>query len=239
LIALLVACSIASGQDAPPTPYERGLAALEAGDTEGALSAFREALASEPTTEHALAVAATLQERDALGEAIGLYDRLLAGELGVLTAAQSAAIADARTRAVERQGVLMVSVEGAGELRVELDGVAVGSVASGAVLTLRVDPGEHRVTGSNAAEVVVTVAASEERPVRLRIAPPPAPVRSVRMVPPETRPPPDESAPAWPWILGVTGGVLLAAGAIVLVVLLTADSGFSEGPIDNVTALRF
>jgi hypothetical protein len=240
VIALSIACSvaIASAQDAPAAEaYDRGLAALEAGDTDGALRAFREAFEVEPIPEHALAVAATLQEREALGEAIGLYDRLLAGELGPLTPAQIGAIAEARARASERQAVLTVTVEGARELPVELDGAVVGSVAAGAALTLRVDPGEHRVTGPRAEEpIVVTVGASERAAVRLRVASPPSP--SPRIVERATRPA-DDGAPPWPWIVLGTGGALLVAGAILAAVLLTGDAAFSEAPIENVTALRF
>lgn len=143
---VLLVAAHALAQDDAGRLYDEGVAALEAGESERALDLFRRAFELGPSTEHGLALAATLQQREQLTEAIDLYDRLLGGELGDLDADRTRAIEQARRQADRARAVLHVRVEG-DALDVEIEERPVGTVRRGAALTLRLDPGTHRIRG--------------------------------------------------------------------------------------------
>lgn len=174
-LVLLVANSALAQEDAD-TLYDEGVAALEAGESERALELFRGAFEASPTAEHGLALAATLQQRARLTEAIELYDRILDGELGELEPERASAIARARQLADRARAVVLVRVEG-DALDVEVERRPVGTVRRGAALTLRLDPGTYRIRGGVeghfGAPTSVELTRGEQREVTL--APPTMP----------------------------------------------------------------
>jgi len=211
-----------SGSDA----YAAGVTALERGESEVAERHFREAVAAEPRVPHALALAATLQERGAFVEAVTWYDRLAAGEFGPLQPAQAQAIAAARELADDQVVSLHVGVEGAPRARILVDAEEVGEVRAGHRLTVRVDPGTHLVRATldaRTAERELTLSGGADRVVSLRLpaAPPPPPSEPA---PPEEPDPLTEDVarrPAAPWVvLGLGLATLGAAAATGLVAQL-------------------
>lgn len=192
---------------APETAYEEGVAALEAGRTEVARAAFARAFEGRPDTRHGLALAATLHELGALSDAIGLYDRLLEGELGALEPERAAAIQQARRRADAGRGALTVDVSDVA--RVFVDGEPLGEVRPGEPRTHRLDPGVHRVvarrpdaTADDAREVQVTITAGATSHVSILLGDREEPTPAAPVVLPE---PPS-----------VGGPVLLASAALPL-----------------------
>lgn len=195
--------SLARAQDSAQEAYDAGVSALERNDSEAALEAFRASLAIESRPDTALALAATLQERGALSEAIAFYDRLLSAEYGSLDAAIAGAVQRARDAADMNRATL--TVVGAEELGVEVDGTRVGIASSEIPLVVRLDPGEHllraRVDGQLSAPLSVHLRTSERRELTLH-----APQRAERVV--ESRPailhPPGREVRrprAGPWVL--------------------------------------
>lgn len=222
--------------------YERGVAQLESGEDEAALASFRRAFELNTEGRYALALAATLQHRGLLTEAVALYGRLLASDLGPLQDGQAEAIVAAREAARSQQATLEVTSAHARELRVELDGSPIGTIEAGAPLALRVDPGRHfvvavdPVSGRRGEPTSVEVREGGHSELTLR-----APVDlSVRSEPPATIPA-EEAASAgprrWPWI--VAAAVVVAA-VVVGAVALTRDSqtGYEAAPFPNVEGLR-
>jgi hypothetical protein len=259
LVLVLSCCSIASAraQDAAGSPgrasYDAGVTALEAGDSELALERFREAARLDQRADFVLALAATLQERSGLTEAIGLYTRLLASEFGELQESQRSGVEAAVESARSQLAVLTVTVSDIERVRVELDGREVGAVGPSAALTLSIDPGEHELAGSadgrRASRVRIRVAAREGRSHELVLPllvtlPDPVVVDDSQADPGHL----DSTAPidtddgagaAWPWVLGVGGGALLVAVIVIIAVVASGGSGseYSVDPIPAVTAL--
>lgn len=201
LSAVLWTAGSTFAQDGRAT-YERGVAALQEGEAERALTLFRAALDAEPHPDHALALAATLQQTGELTEAIALYERLLAGEFGSIGDAMRAAAE--RARALAEEGRASLRVTGPVGTVVEVDGEPRERLGEHP-LELRLDPGEYRVRGrtdDGTTEVfVLTLGGSEVRSIEL---PAVEPTERVIVAPPAEAPPP-ESPPArrsrGPWIV--------------------------------------
>lgn len=216
---MLIAIRVAA-QDAS-TLYADGVEALEAGQSERALELFTQAFEMAPDAQRGLALAATLQERERFSEAIGLYDRILEGELGELDADRASAIATARRQAERAQAVLHVQVEG-DALDVELDDRPVGTVRRGAALTLRLDPGTYRIRGgidgTFGTPTSIEVGRSQRRDVTL--VPPEVTTELVSAdVVPDVQPDPPLPPPSpAPWVLlalsAVPAGVGIATGVM-------------------------
>jgi hypothetical protein len=202
-----------------------------------------------------LNLALVLQERGALAEAIGLYDRILAGELGALPVAESELQAF-RERARRDQARLSVTTRGTEVLEVTLDGELMGAVRPGVELTLRVDPGEHTASGTAGARTVearsFSVSRGEQRAIELTL-PDIAPASVAATAPIEQPGEEDDSAvtsaaaseeddggsSALPWVL-IGGGAALAVAAVVITIVAVSAGGgerYSADPFPNVTAL--
>ncbi|MBO6938561.1 MAG: hypothetical protein JJ863_26575 [Deltaproteobacteria bacterium] len=215
VFSILCAAATASAQ-AGEEAYQRGVAALEEGDTEGAVDAFREAFATEPNPRHALALAATYQQRGDFPAALGLYDRLLEGDVGELSERQGEAVREARDAAVARVVTLEVSTADDRAMTLEVDGRASGRVTADAPLLLRLDPGQHRVRGlgddeSVSETLLIDVAAGGRREVTLTLGEAPEPEADEPVVEP-TEPPP--ARPVGPWIVLAAAGLPLALGIV-------------------------
>ncbi len=204
----------------PEALYQAGIEALERREPELARQRFAAAVEATPDARYALALAATLQELGAPTEAIGWYDRLLAGELGPLEEDRRAAITEARAQARALQAELVIRVRGAAEATVELDEADAGVAGANAPLRLRVDAAVHRLRArrgdARSEAVVLEPRTGETREITLDAPPaaaaaplPPSPVAEA----------PREVDPA-PWIvLGLAAlplGVGVGAGAAFL-----------------------
>lgn len=219
LILTVLFASATTSAQAGDEAYQRGVAALEEGDANRAVDAFREAFATEPNPRHALALAATYQQRGDYLAAVGLYDRLLEGEVGELSERQSEAVREARDAAVARVVTLEVSTGDGRAMTLEVDGAASGRVTADEPLLLRLEPGQHRVRGvgdddSVSETLLIDVGAGGRREVTLTLDEAPD-VEEVEHIVEEPIPP---ARPAGPWILlgmaglpiglGIVGGVL-------------------------------
>ncbi|MEM9195523.1 MAG: tetratricopeptide repeat protein [Myxococcota bacterium] len=242
-----VTLTASAQSETPRSLFEAGSAALREGRPVEALSLFRRSFALENRASTAWALAVTLQEVRQVTEAIDLYDRLLDGEFGEPPVPE-AQIEEVRAAALASQSELVIRVRGDFQLGVEVDGGLRGAVMPGASLTVRVDPGAHRVRGvgddRTTGEQNITMAPGERTDVELALR------RVPRVLPESPGPeldatlepgPEEEGASVLPWVLGVGAGVLVAAAAVIAIVLVTqpADSElFAEGPFPSVEALR-
>jgi len=212
LVAVLSASGAAIAQDGQ-VDYDRGVEALEAGATDRALVHFRAALEAEPHPDHALALAATLQQDGELTDAIELYGRLLDGEFGPVGDAMAAAARRASSQADRERASL--GVTGPRAIVIEVDGEPRGRL-QGEPLTLRLDPGGYRIrgtTGAGSTEVfVLTLAAGEERSISLPAVELPAEDAQPEPEALIEEPQPTTTRARGPWILIGLSIAPLAAG---------------------------
>jgi len=171
--------------------------------------------------------------------------------MGALTPEQSAELQSFRSETEARLGRIVVSVDGADEAEVLIDGEASGSVSRHSELVRTVDPGAHVVTARSAGlpdqrgEVDVAMGASTR--LQLRFEALPAPVDALAEAEPPADPMSLESTtgtvadddgggvPAWVWIIG---GILLAGASVSVAVALTTSGG-GDDVLGTVEVLRW
>jgi hypothetical protein len=239
--AVLTLSGMAQAQDSAVAQalFERGVAALEAGELESACPALAESHRLDPRAGTLFALAECEAKAGKLASAFGHYQDYL-GLVSRLSAeqqerhAERAAIAREQTRLLRPQVPTLTLVLPAAAppgLLVERDGITLRGPALG--VALPIDPGEHVVVtrdpAGNETRTTVTIAPGEAVRLELR-APvaspaPPAPV-SVPVPVPTPPPPPQATEPSlvvressssrrtWAWIAGGLGMSGVVVGSI-------------------------
>ncbi len=174
-----------------------------------------------------------LRRQGRVMQALALFEAILRGEHGALTATQRASIEEQIERARGDLAMLEIGARdeaGPHDAEVRVDERVAGAVsASEPVLRVVVDPGLHRVeavSGTHAAPepARVPVGRGEVRDVTISLS------RALRALAAPAAPAPRDDTP---WIvLGVGGGVALVAGGIVLGVVLAQPA--LPGPVVSV-----
>jgi tetratricopeptide (TPR) repeat protein len=178
------------------TLFEEASAAMAEGRVADARDAFRTSLALEPRPATAFNLAVTLRESGAFRDALETYDALLDGAYGDLDPGRRTEV-ERMIRAVQRQlAHLVLTVEGADDVLLRVDGRAVEAVSSGGRVEVAVDPGDHVISArARGAEPVDEQVALEEGETRT--------VPFVLETIPEGDEPDDESVfgSPWPWVI--------------------------------------
>lgn len=214
-----------------------GTAAAEDGDFILAETEFRAALSIRFVASTAADHAYALEQLQRYGEAVAIYDRLLALSDEDLAPNQSRVTLERdRREASRQQATVRVVVRDRreeatdrGDGQIIFDGRSIGSAAE-SPLVFHADPGPHTlsvVIGERQARASFEVQASELREVTLRFAPDPAEVAAASHVEvdealQEEQRIADTRSNAVYWILG---GALLVAGAVILGLALRPSSG--------------
>ena len=204
--------------------FGAGNAALRAGRFHEARDLLREAHRGANAVGTAFNLAVALRGTGEVSECAALFDRLLLGAFGEVTADVGAQSESLREECRAAVATLAVRVTHGAVVRV--DGQAIGRVEPGAPRELRLDPGPHVVTAAErgfvTAEERVVLGRSERGAVEIRLVP--AITLALSTASPTSV---DERAAtvfeeAWFW--GLVIGVALAAGGVALGVALTPPS---------------
>jgi hypothetical protein len=232
--------------------FERGVAALEAGELESACPALAESHRLDPRAGTLFALAECEAKAGKLASGFGHYQDYL-GLVSRLSVeqqerhAERAAIAREQTRILRPQVPTLTLLLPAGAppgLLVERDGITLRGPALG--VALPIDPGEHvivtRDSAGNETRATVTIAAGEAVRLELRVpeaepaVPAPVPVPPPVLTPPPLQaaePPPaarSSSRPlrTWGWIAGGLGVSGVVVGSVAGGVALAKKSVVSD-----------
>lgn len=213
LFSLLVAWALplqAQSTDA----YDQGVAALEAGNVDGALVHFRRAARENPTLDTMLALGATLQEAGHFADAIAEYQALLRGDWGPLPIEDRAFIEEAMVVAQSHLATLHVHSNVA-QTAIECDGDPIGAASPGAPITIAIEAGPHRIQANAEGHAPTTQAVqlrqNQHQELHLNLTPLPAPVVAEAV---SLSPEPTQAARPGPWILLGASAVPILAGTI-------------------------
>ena len=154
--------------------FDEATEALRVGRFADAVKALRASFDLVPRTATAFNLAVALRGTgDVLG-ALGLFDRLLSGELGALDAAKRAQVAELRAEVARDVAAVTITATGAEAVEVRLDGRILG-VTRGEPITAKVNPGAHRIVASapdrETAERALDVAPGASPTVALTLRP--------------------------------------------------------------------
>jgi len=150
--------------------FGRATQALQAGRFAEARDLLRQSLALFPMAATAFNLAVALRGTGETLEATALFERLLGGEHGALTADRRAEIAELLRATRSEIATLRVEVEGARRVDVRVDGELVGTIDDGGRLRRRVDAGRHVVLASAEGMVTIEERVSVERGRVARVA---------------------------------------------------------------------
>jgi hypothetical protein len=229
LLAILTLAGTASAQARDDTARARALfeeasTAVAEGRLAEAQELFRESLALEPRAATAFNLAVALRESGAFAEALDTYEALLAGDYGELSREQRRDVRASIEETRASLGRVIVTVNGADDVLILVDGRTLQRVDDGARVEVVVDPGEHVVT-ARAADIrpideEVRVGRGESRNVELDLAP----WATDETGHDETGDGGGLFSSPWPWI--IFGAVVLAGAAVAIAV--TVGSGEPE-----------
>lgn len=202
--------------------FERALQALSEGRAAEGRDLLRRSLEILPTVPTRYNLALALRRTGEPTRSLDILEVLSEGELG-----------DEDRQRVEMQlqevraevGHVIVTIRGAREAELEVDGQSEGAVNARQPREILVDPGEHVIVarGETSAREEIEVDRGARMEITLTL-PPPTPAGAAV----------DDSPNLWWLWTGI--GVLVAAGAITTVLLLT--SGPPDPITDNFTGIR-
>ncbi len=150
LIAALAipAHAIAGPEDDARREFDAGRAALKTGRFAEARDNFRRALALAPKAPSAFNLGVALRGTGEPVEAVSVFEALLAGSYGELSADQRAQIDALLSETRAEIATLELRVEGAPVAEVRIDGRRVKDLPAGQVHTQALDPGAYVVSAS-------------------------------------------------------------------------------------------
>ena len=191
--------------------FQRALELKQARDFRGALKLLREVGQVKLTPQVRYHIATCEEQMGQLVAAMGGYEFALSQSRDMppdFTAEVEAAIAELRARIPK---LILKRGRGAESAVLELDQVKLGEGSLGGEIP--VDPGPHFLVGEARGFLpyreTVTVAERQVQSVLIELDPLPPP-------PPARPPPPAPRYGPWPYVIGGTGIVGIAAGAILL-----------------------
>lgn len=123
--------------------YERGSAAYQAGRHAEAVEYFQQSLDLVRNAGTAFELANALRFAGRPVRAVEVFDGLLDRDYGSISNSQRQEVSRLRAEALSETASVVVSIEGAPEAEVRVDGDATGTVTARSPLEVRVDPGEH------------------------------------------------------------------------------------------------
>ena len=210
-----------------------GLDAACVARLEPVIADLERSIACRPSLAASNNLAVALRRQGRVMRALALFEAILRGEHGALTAAQRAGIEEQIERARGDLAMLEVEVRdeaGPHGAEIRVDERLAGAVsADEPVLRVVVDPGLHRVEAASDTHATpeparVPVGRGEVHEVSLALD------RALRAPTPAEAPAARDDTP---WVaMGVLGGVALVAGGIVLAVVLAPPS--LPGPVVSV-----
>jgi hypothetical protein len=251
--AVLTLSGLARAQDSAVAQalFERGVAALEAGELDAACPALAESHRLDPRPGTLFALAECEVRAGKVASAFGHYQDYL-GLISRLSAeqqerhAERAASAREQTRALRPQVPTLTLVLPAAAppgLLVERDGITLRGPALG--VALPIDPGEHvvvtRDSAGNETRATVTIVAGEALRLELRVPEaaaeqaPPAVATPLMLPPPQPTPDPPASTHerpsplrTWGWIAGGIGASGVIVGSVAGGVALAKKGEVSD-----------
>lgn len=137
--------------------FEAGMAAMERGQTEQAIDAFRASLDRLPYLPTAFNLAVAYEAAGRARDAVELLEQIRAGELGAVSAEQSRDAAALYESVRARVGLVELRASGAEGIWVRVDGEPRAHGVSPRPLRIALDPGHH----------VLQVGADGQRPRRV------------------------------------------------------------------------
>ena len=195
--------------------FEQGTEAVDDGRLADGRELLRSAAELCPILQVWFNLGFALRRSGFTSEAIEIFEALLDGRYGALTADQERTIREQLNGARGELGTFRLTVTPEGAARVSLDGRVVGAMTVGAPFVFRADAGSHVVAASleeARAERRVDIARGQMLDVAL-----------------ELEDPPQTGIPTWVWVVG---GIAIAAAAAVTIILLAVPQQLpSEGPI--------
>jgi hypothetical protein len=252
LIGVLLAAPRAFAQDAPASEdavpsspdeaealrlFNEARAAFEERRYADARRGLERSLELAPRGATAMNLARVLRSLGEVVAAERVLDAIVDGRYGEPTAERRAEAIDLRTEVRREIARISISMRGAETAVVRVDGERIRSLADGASFEHHVDPGRHVVVATAAdgrsSEREVAVEPGER--ARVAIALDTVPV---------ARSGDDDDDGISPWIWVALGGLLVAGGAAVAVVLLVTSAdpepvGDPQGVYPIIEALRF
>ncbi len=155
--------------------FDEANEALVTGRFAEARDLLRESLALAPNAGSAFNLAVALRGTGQTLEAVRVFDSLLEGQYGALSANQRREARRLRRATSGEVAVVHVRATGAERIEVRIDGARVATTEEGERIEHRVDPGEHVVTASaprrETAEERVTLDRGGSRVVELALRP--------------------------------------------------------------------
>ena len=215
-MGLGIARPVAAQSDDPRVTQARE--AVEAGRFVDARELLRAALADDPDPAIAFNLALMLRETDRPLEAQITFQRILEEEFGPVPDSRRDRVAELLAEVSAELATIVVSVEGADDAVVEIDGAVVGNAPVEHVA----NPGRHRVVaradGRTSNRRSVDVARGERTRVALRFA-------TMNEADPQADPSPGGEDLTALWVvLGVTAALLAGGGIALGVWFATRDS---------------
>jgi len=128
--------------------FQAGNEALSTGRFAEARDLFRRSLDITPNAGTAFNLAVALRGTGQTLEALQIFEALLEGEFGRLSRAQRRETERLRREVEAEIAVLHITVRGADDIEVRVDGQRIASAADGEIVEHRVDPGVRVVTVS-------------------------------------------------------------------------------------------
>jgi hypothetical protein len=190
-------------------------AAFDDGRYPEARELLEESLGLAPRPASAMNLSRVLRSMGELLAAEASLEELLGGGFGLVEGERRAEATSLLSEVREELGTIAVSVAGALDAEVRIDGVMAGHASPGAAFEVRVDPGDHVVVASGdgaRSERSLSVGPGERREIALEI--------DARDVDGDVDDGGSIFSSPWFWIIT---GVLIAGGVTTAVIVATED----------------